>query len=57
VFMKEFGDFLKQRCTESTAWVYFGKRELIKRVGLRTSQKILLHNGKLDGRLVRYEMY
>lgn len=56
-FMKEFGDFLKQRCSGSKAWIYFGKRELIKSMGLRSSIKIPLHNGKLDGRLVLYEMY
>lgn len=56
-FMKEFGDFLKQRCTGSTAYVYFGNRELIKHVGLRPTWKKPLRNGQLDGRLVRYELY
>ncbi len=56
-FMKEFGDFMKQRCSGSKVWIYFGKRELIKSMGLRSSIKIPLHNGKLDGRLVLYEMY
>lgn len=57
VFYRELGDFLKQRCTGSKAWIYFGKRELIKRIGLKPTVKIPLHNGKLDGRLVLYEMY
>lgn len=56
-FMKEFGDFLKQRCTGSTAFVYFGNRELIKKVGLRSAWKKPLKNGQLDGRLVKYELY
>ena len=56
-FMKEFGDFLKQRCTGSTAYVYFGNRELIKKVGLRSAWKKPLKNGQLDGRLVKYELY
>jgi putative N6-adenine-specific DNA methylase len=56
-FMKEFGDFLKQRCTGSTAYVFFGNRELIKKVGLRTAWKKPLKNGQLDGRLVKYELY
>jgi len=55
--VKEFGDFLKQRCTGSNAYVYFGERELIKSVGLRTSWKRALKNGSLDGRLVKYELY
>jgi putative N6-adenine-specific DNA methylase len=53
----QFGDFLKQRCKGSEAYVYFGKRELIKRVGLRTSWKKPLKTGALDGRVVKYELY
>ncbi len=56
-FMKDFGDFLKQRCTGSTAYVYFGNRELIKSLGLRSAWKRPLKNGPLDGRLVRYDLY
>jgi putative N6-adenine-specific DNA methylase len=56
-FMREFGDFLKQRCTGSAAYVYFGNRDLIKKVGLRSAWKKPLKNGPLDGRLVKYELY
>lgn len=56
-FMKSFGDFLKQRCKGSTAYIYFGNRELIKAVGLRSAWKKPLKNGPLDGRLVKYELY
>ncbi len=56
-FYKSVGDFLKQRCTGSTAFVYFGKREWIKSLGLRASFKRPLVNGALDGRLVKYELY
>lgn len=52
-----FGDFLKQRCRGSTAFLYFGDRELIKRLGLKPSWKKPLRNGPLDGRLVKYELY
>jgi len=55
--IKSFGDFLKQKCTGSTAYVYFGNRELIKRIGLRTSFKKPLQSGGLDGRLCRFDMY
>jgi len=55
--VRRFGDFLKQRCTGSKAWIYFGKRKLIKSVGLKTTAKIPLRNGKLDGRLALYEIY
>ena len=56
-FMKDFGDFLKQRCTGSEAWIYFGDPELTKAVGLKTARRIPLRNGGLDGRLVKYELY
>jgi putative N6-adenine-specific DNA methylase len=55
--MKEFGDFLKRRCAGSTAYIYFGERELIKSVGLRPAWKKPLLSGGLDGRLARYDLY
>ncbi len=56
-FMKDFGDFLKQKCKGSQAFIYFGDKELVKMVGLKTSMKMPLRNGGLDGRLVWYELY
>lgn len=56
-FARELGDFLKQRCQGSTAYLYFGKREMIKSIGLRPTWKKPLENGGLDGRLVKYELY
>jgi putative N6-adenine-specific DNA methylase len=56
-FVRGLGDFLKQRCTGSTAFVYFGDRELIKSIGLRPAFKKPLANGGLDGRLVKLEMF
>ena len=56
-FYKDVGDFLKKRCTNSTAFIYFGDRKYIKQIGLRSSKKWILSNGGLDGRLVKYMMY
>jgi len=56
-FVKQMGDFLKQNCKDSRAYIYFGRRELIKSVGLRTTRKIPLRNANLDGRLAVYEIY
>ncbi|MFK7848156.1 MAG: class I SAM-dependent RNA methyltransferase [Rhodothermales bacterium] len=56
-FYKSIGDFLKQKCTGTNAYIYFGNREWIKKVGLRPTWKKPLVNGALDGRLVKYEMY
>jgi putative N6-adenine-specific DNA methylase len=56
-FYKQLGDFLKQRCRRSTAFIYFGERAYIKRIGLKPSWKKPLATGGLDGRLVKYELY
>lgn len=56
-FYKRFGDFLKQRCSGSTAYIYFGERKYIKNIGLKPSWKKPLSNGGLDGRLAMYELY
>lgn len=55
--MKEFGSFLKHKCRGSKAYLYFGNREMLKLIGLKTSQRIPLKNGGLDGVLAKYEMY
>lgn len=54
---KNFGDFLKHKCKGSTAFVYFGEREYIKKIGLKASWKKPIKAGGLDGRLVKYEIY
>lgn len=56
-FYKALGDFLKQKCKGSTAYIYFGERRYIKSIGLKASWKKPLKAGGLDGRLVKYEMY
>ena len=56
-FMKQLGDFLKQRCTGSEAYLYFGNRQLIKNIGLKPTWKKILISGGLDGRLVKYNLY
>lgn len=55
--IKEFGDFLKQSCTGSEAYVYLGDRNLAKKIGLRTAWKKQLFSGGLDGRLLRIDLY
>jgi putative N6-adenine-specific DNA methylase len=55
--IKEFGDWLKTACAGRSAFVYAGKPELLKSVGLRTTFKKILVNGALEGRLARYDMY
>jgi putative N6-adenine-specific DNA methylase len=55
--MKEFGDFLKQRCTGCTAYIYAGDRQLLKKVGLKPEWKKELNNGGLEGILGKIDLY
>ncbi len=55
--LKELGDFLKQRCTGCTAYIYAGDRKLLKKVGLKPEWKTDLNNGGLEGVLGKYDLY
>jgi putative N6-adenine-specific DNA methylase len=55
--VRALGDFLKQKCSGSTAWLVLGDTELVKHVGLRPAQRVPVQIGGLDGRLVRYELF
>jgi len=57
LLLKDFGDFLKQKCTGSTACIYFGDTTLVKKLGLKPEWKHALRAGGLDGMLCRYELY
>ncbi len=54
---KELGDFLKQRCQGSTAYILVGNKELSKNIGLKISRRVPLFNGPLEIRLVKVEAY
>ncbi len=56
-FYSQIGDTLKQGYPNTQAWMITGNLEALKYVGLRPSRKIKLFNGKLESKLVRYEMY
>jgi putative N6-adenine-specific DNA methylase len=56
-FYRAFGDFLKQKCAGSTAYLFFGERTYIKHLGLKPSWKKPIQTGGLDGRLVKYALY
>lgn len=55
--LKTFGDFLKQDCAGSTAYIYFGAPELVKKLGLKPAWRQPLKNGGLDGCLGKVELY
>ena len=57
LFYKKIGDTLKTSYSNSCAWFITSNIESLKQVGLRPSRKIKLYNGKLESRLVKYEIY
>jgi putative N6-adenine-specific DNA methylase len=57
LLMEEFGNFLKRKCTGSSAYLYLGKKALLKNVGLKPAWKKPLMSGGLDGVLAKYDLY
>lgn len=51
------GDFLKQKCQGYTGYVFTGNLDLAKKIGLRTSRRTPFLNGKIDCRLLEYQLY
>ena len=56
-FYREIGDTFKQHYPNTNAWFITANLEALKFVGLKPSRKIKLYNGKLETRLVKYEIY
>ncbi|RPI72001.1 MAG: class I SAM-dependent RNA methyltransferase, partial [Ignavibacteriales bacterium] len=57
ILYNEFGNFLKTNCTGSAAFIYTGNKELRKFIGLKTTRRIHLDNGKLEGVLLQIDSY
>lgn len=51
------GVTLKHQYSGTQAWMITSNMEALKHVGLRPSRRIKLYNGKLESKLVRYDMY
>lgn len=54
---KEIGDFMKQKCGGYLGYIFTGNLELAKKVGLRTKSRTTFYNGKIECRLLEYELY
>lgn len=50
---KEIGDFLKQKCPQSVAYILCGSAELVPKLRLRAHWKKSLKNGNLDTKLAK----
>lgn len=57
LLFKDLGDFLKNNCKGTSAFIYTGDPSLRKSIGLRTSRRIPLVNGKLEGILFQIDSY
>ena len=54
---KRVGDFMKQECKGYRGYVFTGNPDLAKKIGLKASRRFEFFNGKLDCRLLQYELY
>ncbi|MCZ4224204.1 THUMP domain-containing class I SAM-dependent RNA methyltransferase [Pedobacter rhodius] len=54
---KRMGDFMKKECKGYTGYIFTGNPDLAKKIGLKASKKVEFYNGKLDCRLLEYELY
>jgi putative N6-adenine-specific DNA methylase len=57
LFYGKIGDILKQNWKGWTAWVFTGNLPLSKRIGLKPSRRIVLFNGPIECRLLKFELY
>jgi len=56
-FYGTIGDQLKQKYPGYSAWILSANKEAIKRVGLRTAERLTLYNGPLECKFHRFDMY
>lgn len=57
VIYKGIGDFFKKKCGGYRGFIFTGNPALGKKVGLRTSRKMLFYNSTIECRLLEYELY
>jgi len=54
---KRIGDFMKTNCKGYRGYIFTGNPDLAKKIGLQAARRIEFYNGKLDCRLLEYELY
>jgi len=54
---QEIGDFFKKQCQGYVGYVFTGNLDLGKKIGLKTKRKIPFYSGKIECRLLEYELY
>lgn len=51
------GDYFKKECAGYKGYIFTGNMNLAKKVGLKTARRIEFFNGRIDARLLEYELY
>lgn len=51
------GDFLKKKCKGFMGYIFTGNLDLAKKVGLKAARRLEYYTGKIDCRLLEYELY
>ncbi|MGI8580639.1 MAG: THUMP domain-containing class I SAM-dependent RNA methyltransferase [Chitinophagaceae bacterium] len=51
------GDFMKKKCKGYTGYIFTGNLDLAKKIGLKPKKKIEFYTGRIDCRLLEYELY
>ncbi len=51
------GDYFKQQCKGWQGYIFTGNLELAKKIGLKPKKRVEFLNGKIDCRLLEYELY
>lgn len=54
---KRMGDFMKKEAKGYRGYIFTGNPDLAKKIGLKASRRMEFYNGKLDCRLLEYELY
>jgi len=54
---KGIGDFFKQKCQGYQGYVFTGNLALAKKIGLKTKRRLVFYNGKIECRLLEYDLY
>jgi putative N6-adenine-specific DNA methylase len=57
VLYKSIGDTLKSKYQGYDAWIISSNREAVNSIGLKASRRIVIFNGPLECRFLKYEMY
>jgi putative N6-adenine-specific DNA methylase len=53
----EIGDFMKKKCGCYMGYIFTGNLDLAKKIGLKAKRRMEFYSGKIDCRLLEYELY